>query len=150
MRFIFLAVKNVAFVLLASLVPINCFAGSNWGGTYRYESALGNTTGGSPIVMDYVLVISGQDCSLSIDGFQTMDRIKCIADADDSTLHVKFKSYENGAIENEFGVQIYEVGQVLFDLTMSGDKITTTWQAEMPDEKFPRTDTYFMKVDDVH
>jgi len=150
MRIIFHVLKIASIILLVSLGSLSCFAGPDWDGTYSYESAQGNTVGGSSIVMKYVLVISSQDCSLSIDGFQTMDRIKCTANAEKSTLHIRFKSYENGAVENEFGVQVYKVGQVLFDLTRSGAKITTTWQGEVPDEKLPRTGTYFMRVSNTN
>ena len=135
MRTFISTLKNITILLLAALGSISCFAGSNWDGTYTYESTSGNTVGGSPISLKYVLTVSEKDCFLSIDGFQTMDRIKCKADAEDSTLHIRFKSYENGATANEFGVQIYKIDQILFDLMMHGHNITTTWKAEKPDEE---------------
>ncbi len=74
-----------------------------------------------------------------------MERIKCLADAEQTMLHIKFMSYENGETKNEFGVQVYKVGQSLFDLERNASSITTTWQSEVPDENLPRTGQYFLK-----
>lgn len=142
-------IKITSIILLVSLGSFSCFASPDWAGTYNYEFAQGNTVGGSPISMKYVLTVSGKDCSLSIDGFQTIERIRCRADTAKSTLHVRFKSYANGAVTNEFDVQIYEADQILFDLERSDTNITTIWKSEIPDENLPRTGTYFLKADNL-
>lgn len=144
MRTILHMAKVTSALFLVPLFSFSCFAGPNWDGTYRYESAQDNTVGGSPVSVKYVLVVSGPDCSLSIDGFQTMERITCRADTEQTSLHVRFNSYKNGKVENEFGVQVYKVDQILFDLDKSGGDISTTWRADKPDSNRPNTGNYFI------
>ncbi|MDH5654089.1 MAG: DUF5991 domain-containing protein [Gammaproteobacteria bacterium] len=121
-------------------------AAEEWDGKYEYHTSLGTTVGGSVIMLMYELSVSKTDCTLNIDGYQTMDRIKCRADAKGDQLLVRFKSYADGSVKNPFGIEIYKVDAVLFELLRKDGKLVTTWKAEQP-ENLTEPGEYFIKAD---
>lgn len=140
-QYIFLlkSILIITGVLFANI----CLAESKWDGTYSYNAALGNTAGGSPIIMTYKLTLSKSKCLFSIDGFQTMDRIICKTTKKGDNIDVQFQSYANGTLNNEFGVQVYTPDEILFKLSKHDNMITTTWMSEKPAEKLPKSGVYF-------
>lgn len=118
-----------------------------WEGEYRYQSQLGKTFGGSPIVIDMNLRIKADDsCSLVINGYQVSEKIICKAVSDPRGKQIAFVSYNSGKIENEYGVQQYQVGEVLFNLERSQDRVLTTWQSLKPDNVEKSMGSFFVKV----
>ena len=96
-----------------------------WQGEYSYYASGGQTRGGSQIMMDIMLKIDPQAgdkyCELNADGYQTYDRIVCTAAVDKNRLVVRFKSYEDDRIVNEYDVARYKIGETL----LSVEKIAT-------------------------
>jgi hypothetical protein len=99
-----------------------------WEGEYLYQDQLGKTVGGSPIVVDMNLSIKVDDsCLLVNNGYQVSGKIVCKAVSNSTGKQITFVSYDSGKIEKEYGVQQYQVGEVLFGLEQSQDIVLTTW-----------------------
>ncbi len=128
----------------ALLFSTACHSSGVWNGTYIYVKNSGNTAGGTIISTEYVLKIDASSCKLNIDGFQVEDRILCNAVSNDDVLSVKFKSYGNGSLLNDFGVSVYKVHDVLFSLTKSSDVLITKWITESPDDISSKEGRYFL------
>jgi hypothetical protein len=114
---------------------------------YVYYSEQGRTAGGSAIGTGYTLTIGdGRDnCTLSVQGFQVDEVILCSLEAEAGQADIQFVSYEDGAVKNPYGVQLYEPGEVLFSLEKSDPRLVTIWGSLTPDEEAAETGTYFRK-----
>ena len=133
------------FTLISAFWIISaCAENASWNGTYVYEATLGDTVGGDSAVVTYTVTIAPNKCELSIEGFQTSDSLICKAKDMDNKLSVNFQSYADGSIKNKYGVAIYKVGDLLFQLNRTKDLITT-WGALLPDEKLAKVGHYFIK-----
>lgn len=118
-----------------------------WEGEYLYQDQLGKTVGGSPIVVDMNLSIKVDgSCLLVNNGYQVSEKIVCKVVSNSTGKQITFVSYESGKIENEYGIQQYQVGEVLFGLEQSQGSVLTTWQSLKPDNVKKTTDTFFVKV----
>ena len=118
-------------ILLFSIfmVATACTAGgadNAWYGEYRYSASGGETVSGSQILMNITVKIekpgNEERCRLDADGYQTYDRILCTTATNKNQLMLQFKSYENGKIVNEIGVERYKVGETLFSLEKESAK----------------------------
>lgn len=137
--------KTVIFLSVTLLANL-AHAESTWNGTYRYKTTMGNTVASNmPIVRIYKLTIDDTDCTLSIDGYQTMESIECKTEIAKQRIRINFKSYDNGEILNIYGDQAYKPGRTMLELRKSGKRLITVWLAEKPDNKLPRTGEYFKK-----
>jgi hypothetical protein len=136
------------FALVAmALVP----AGSGkavqdpWVGTYEYTFNAGKTAGGTPVVVEYTLVVrsgSGSgSATLKADGYQTSHELVCDTRNEGDRLEVAFKSYPDGGTTNEFGVELYKPGELLLTLEWrgagAGRKLVTLWGAYNTDAPRP-------------
>lgn len=108
-----------------------------WAGVYEYEDSLGHTAPGTFAVVLYTLSVpdTQNQAQLRIQGYQVDEAILCNILMQPNGLTVKFRSYDNGKIENEYGTVVYEPDAILFILER-GEKIgtfITTWKALTPD-----------------
>jgi hypothetical protein len=120
-------VAPIRFLILGvCMFATACMANNTenaWYGQYEYFSSGGETVGGSQIMLDITLKIDKQggkeSCQLNADGYQTYDRILCTTAVKNNRLTLQFKSYADGKIANEIGVERYKVGETLFSLEKS-------------------------------
>jgi hypothetical protein len=127
----------------------------SWAGQWEYTAPPANSAGGSPISMQYRLVVddekAGGSAQLKMQGFQTDQTIVCDIEPTDDRLVLKFRSYANGKAVNEFGVAEYRLGEPLLTLARGRDsqkgRITTEWQGlSGPREDVPRIGVFFQKA----
>lgn len=113
-----------------------------WSGEYQFEQYRGRTVGGDAILYGVTLTISGTDCTVSEDGFQTMSRIACYATESPSGVDIKFKKY----LRDNLSRLDYKKGDTLFSLKMGRKgQLITTWQSLDPEVK-KKTGVYFHKT----
>lgn len=103
---------RLLFLALLPMLPQHAFpAPPDWHGEYVYSASHGSTKGGSAIVADYVVRLSGSTeaggCEIEISGFQTFEEIVCVAREAGSSVSLSFRSYKSG------DVQVYRPGQEL-------------------------------------
>lgn len=135
----------LAMVLAVTIGPA---WGADWAGTYVYEGSFGRTAGGTGITALYEIRIGarpGSDCRITIDGFQTEETLRCIPNEEGSTLTLRFKSHEDGALTNRYGVAVYTPGAPLLALhRMQDGTLETSWLALQPlDAKTPARGRHF-------
>ncbi len=124
-----------------------------WAGSYVYEDALGEIPAGSgtrPFVT-YTLRIPGsasQPVTLEADGFQTEDRLRCAVSGSGERIEVRFLSFADGSVKNQFGVSVYQPNDVLFTLQRGARGFVTEWRALKPDVVSRRRGRYFLPVPD--
>ncbi len=127
----------------------------SWAGQWEYTAPPANSAGGSPISMQYRLAIDdgkpGGSAQLKIQGFQTDRTIVCDLEPANDRIVVKFRSYADGKVVNEFGVAEYRPGEPLLTLARGRDSqnggITTEWQGlSAPREDVPRIGVFFQKA----
>jgi len=112
-------------LLLTLLTLAFCFGASTvsaqeWGGLYRYNANLGRTAGGTAVRITYEIAIEdGSDpgAEISADGYQTSNTVLCTTRKKGSSLELRFQSYPDGEMENEYGVKLYEKSDLLITLT---------------------------------
>ena len=143
--------------LLFVLLPAVCFAGCSgtravhtWSGAYEFVDSAGTTTGGTAVVVTYRLEVPGRPShgTLRITGFQRDEDIRCDVSATTTRMTVKFRSYASGRTTNEFGVSVYQAGQLLFSLQSSAtaNDIVTKWEGLKPDGVQAESGRYFRKT----
>ena len=138
-------VRTVVFLHVLVFVCA-CSGEQTWRGDYRYQAALGQTVGGTPIIVEYELHISGESgCRLSIDGYQVSEIILCDPVKGEDRLEVRFKSYADGATANIYGVQVYKPGEALFVLLKRDGELVTRWESLYPGEQAPPAGHYFFE-----
>ncbi|MBE9605153.1 hypothetical protein IAI18_09770 [Acetobacteraceae bacterium H6797] len=109
-----------------------------WVGQYAYEWPGGRNAGGIAIFVDYKLTVGTgvTDCRIDITGYQSDEHIRCEVAADATHLWIRFHSYTNGKLVNQYGTAVYRPGQELLRLTRSGNgPLLTEWGALQPSEK---------------
>jgi hypothetical protein len=123
-----------------------------WLGTYTYSGSAGETAGGTPVSIAYRLVLAEKtsgEATLIIRGYQTDEALSCEIVETDDRIEVKFRSYASGKTTNEFGVQQYQPGSVLFTLERVGEgkqqKLRTNWKSLRPDTAKSESGEYFTK-----
>ena len=109
---------RLLFLALLPMLPQHAFpAPPDWHGEYVYSASHGSTKGGSAIVADYVVRLSGSTeaggCEIEISGFQTFEEIVCVAREAGSSVSLSFRSYKSGDVKNIHGEQVYRPGQEL-------------------------------------
>lgn len=143
----FLPIAIIFFLISQSCVSKEIF---EWDGEYLYQDQLGKTFGGSPIVSDMSLTIKADgSCLLVNNGYQVSEKIVCRAEPNSTGKQITFVSYDSGKIENEYGVQQYKVGEILFSLEHSQDAVLTTWQSLKPDNVDKAMGRFFVKIKKV-
>lgn len=135
-------------VLAAAAAPaaIAAPAPSGWDGRYVYEEYAGRTAGGSPIMVTWTLTIRPGHCSIHAEGYQTFEDLRCGTTAKGNTLAVRWISYADGSLQNQYGVRIYKPQQHLFTLTRAGKGLTTTWGGLQTNKEGKRPGRYFKKA----
>ena len=124
-----------------------------WAGSYVFEDALGEIPAGSGtrVSITYKLRIPGsasQPVTLDADGFQTEDRLRCTISGSGERIEVRFVSFADGSVKNQFGVSVYQPNDVLFTLErakLHGSQVVLTeWKALKPDKVSKVRGRYFV------
>lgn len=115
-------------------------------GDFKYVSTAGPTVAQEETSVTYLLNVSPTKCSLVATGFQTDEKIRCTAVEQKDATIIKFVSYEDGALLNAYGVEIYKKDAALFSLQEKDKKIITHWLGLVPDGVKKTTGTYFQAV----
>lgn len=105
-----------------------------WGGLYRYKANLGRNAGGTAMNITYEIFIEdGPDPGAEIiaDGYQTGNTVLCTTRMNGRSIELRFLSYPDGKLENDFGVQLYEKDDVLITLTRVTTAGKTTYRARI-------------------
>lgn len=92
----------------------------SWGGVYSYHANLGRTAGGTRMNIDYEIAIEDDlngMAEISANGYMTYNTVLCSTRKKGASLELRFLSYPDGKMKNEFGVQLYKKGDVLMTLT---------------------------------
>jgi hypothetical protein len=128
----------------------------SWAGTYTYTGSAGETAGGTPVSVAYRLVLDEKhpgEGTLIIRGYQIDETIRCEIVKTADRIEVKFRSYASGKTTNEFGVQQYQPGGVLFTLERvaegNQEKLLTNWKSLRPDTAKSESGQYFTKGNGV-
>ncbi|MET0273364.1 MAG: DUF5991 domain-containing protein [Phenylobacterium sp.] len=110
---------------------------AGWNGTYSFNESLGRDAVGQgiSIFVDHRLTVGPKGCRFTANGYQTNTTIRCAAKAGADRLDVKFVSFGDGSVKNQFGVQLYKPGQTMFSLSREGGRLITTWGAYTPQMK---------------
>jgi hypothetical protein len=132
-----------------------CFAtltvsAQEWGGLYRYNANFGRNAGGTAMNVTYEISIEDgptPGAEISADGYQTSNTVLCTTRKKGSSIELRFLSYPNGKMENEYGVNLYENSDLLMTLTRVVNAGKTKYRAVIgkynTDVKGP---VYFKKV----
>lgn len=143
-----IAMRRLHFFILVMLTSLSLSACADkpaWQGTYNYEAMLGENVADDAIIIEYALSISGNECSLQIEGYQVSESILCTTREDNDHLTVNFKSYADGSVKNIYDVAVYTVGGTLFSFSYDNNQLLTTWGELIPDESLPQKGVYFLK-----
>lgn len=73
-----------------------------------------------------------------------MNKDDCRTTETRKKLDIKFQSYSDGSVKNQFGVSVYKVNSVLFQLE-NAKQLTTIWGELLPDAKLKKSGHYFIK-----
>ena len=121
-----------------------------WGGLYRYNANFGRNAGGTTMRVTYEIAIEDgptPDAEITADGYQTGNTLFCTSRTKGSSIELRFQSYPDGKMENEYGVKLYKKGDVLITLTRVTKAGKTTYRAVIgkynTDVKGP---VYFKKI----
>jgi hypothetical protein len=141
--------------LLTILAMSICFAtlsvsAQEWGGLYRYNANFGRNAGGFAMNVTYEIGIedgSDPDAEITADGYQTSNTVLCHSRTKGNSIELRFWSYPDGKMENEYGVKLYKKNDVLLTLTRVVSAGKTKYRAVIgkynTDVKGP---IYFKKV----
>lgn len=137
-----------AFCALQLLLASACQSSADWHGVYKFSEKLGEDPGGAAMLVEYRLELDGDRCLLQIAGYQSDTRILCDLDAVDDTAAIRFRSYGNGEVKNIYGVQVYQVGELLFVLrrpSAGSEALVTEWGGLVPDSVEETSGNYFAR-----
>lgn len=137
--------KRILLLAVFFFPLIACANNLEWKGAYIYEADFGKNAAEQSVLVEYFLEIGDDSCKLSIQGYQVSEIILCRAEGHSHALGVKFQSYEDGSLKNQYGIQIYTVDQVLFHLN-SKKELITHWDALLPDGSVVKPGKYFLKT----
>lgn len=105
-----------------------------WGGVYRYNANLGRNAGGTAMSVTYQISIedgANPLAEINADGYQISNTVLCTTRRKGSSIELRFLSYPDGKLENEYGVQLYEKDDVLITLTRVTTSGRTTYRARI-------------------
>ena len=139
---------RVAAAALAALIVAApaVAAPAAWTGKYVYEEALGpNLSKTINLFVTHELTLTGSDCRIKAQGYQTDEEIVCTAAPKGDALELRFKSYGDGKTVNKYGTRIYAVGEPLLTLSKPGGKLTTAFQSYRVNKK-PAPGVFFKKA----
>ncbi|AMF98770.1 hypothetical protein AL538_14130 [Vibrio harveyi] len=102
---------------------------NSWDGRYRCELDLGANAAGQSAWGEYRLDVSKDFCFFEAKGFQLNESILCSVHHREQGLEVRFKSYTNGEVSNTYGVQVYQVNEILFLLEKRQEGLMTQWHS---------------------
>ncbi|HRH76781.1 MAG TPA: DUF5991 domain-containing protein [Cellvibrionaceae bacterium] len=123
--------RFLQFSLLLQLSA--CTLAAPLSGNYKYESSAGATVAQESTSVTYTLTIAPDKCSLVAVGFQADEKIRCKAVEEKNATAIKFVSYDDGAVLNAYGVEIYKKESTLFSLQEQDKKLITRWGSLTPD-----------------
>lgn len=123
--------------LLTILAMSICFATSTvsaqeWGGLYRYNANFGRNAGGTAMNVTYEIAIEdGSDpgAEITADGYQTSNTLLCTTRKKGNSIELRFLSYPDGKMENEYGVKLYEKNDLLLTLSRVASAGKTKYRA---------------------
>lgn len=134
------------FCALQLLLASACQSSADWDGIYTFSEKLGEDPGGAAMLVEYRLELDGGHCLLQIAGYQSDTRIRCTLESAKDRAVVSFHSYGSGEVENQYGVQVYRVGEPLFTLRRPADDsatLVTEWGSLVPDSIEEKSGNYF-------
>mgnify|MGYP001556152831 CR=1 FL=1 len=134
------------FILISFFSLSACAESEEWYGTYTYEASLGENTAEDQMIIQYSFILAKDKCLITSQGYQTDEKIICIAEQSGKDLLVKFKTFGDGSTENVYGVEVYKIDGILFKLTSANGILKTTWEGLAPEESLPAGE-YFLKKD---
>lgn len=105
-----------------------------WGGVYRYNANFGRNAGGTAMNVTYEISIEdgpNPGAEISADGYQTSNILLCTTRKKGSSIELRFLSYPDGNMENEYGVKLYEKNDLLITLTRVANAGKTKYRAVM-------------------
>lgn len=143
--------KLSTFLLAFSLlfVMTGCDAREDWNGLYRFDAEFGENAAQTPVIVTYEVRITAKKCELLIAGYQVADEILCeVKKEAKNKLNIRFKSYADGSLTSFYPVQLYQVDELLFSLTIENGELITEWGGLITDNPFPKKGTYFEKQDE--
>lgn len=125
---------SVFFLSLAPSAYANGEVLSSWQGKYEYQDSIGQTVGGTAVLVDMTLTVSADGkCELLWQGYQRDDDIICKLLPNKKGLDIGFVSYSNGSITYPAtGVAVYQPDDVLFSLSKQGNNLLTRWAKIRP------------------
>nr|WP_294553774.1 DUF5991 domain-containing protein [uncultured Rhodopila sp.] len=123
---------------------------SDWLGIFQYDYYGGRTRGGSAIAVSYRLSLDDNAAArLEVTGYQSDQSYICDVSEEGTRLDIRFHSYKNGDLVNQYGVSQYKPGEVLFAIVAEHKngraQFITFWQGMIPDPALPRKGVYFIK-----
>ena len=108
-----------------------------WYGDYSYDWDGGETAGGSRIFITYTLHLGDDGCRIQNDGYQTNVSLLCTARMEGNSLRIGFRSYPDGSMRTNWGVQVYRPNERLLTLVRTPRGIETRWGAMGPEGRLP-------------
>lgn len=137
-------IRLLQFGLLLQLSA--CTLAAPLSGNFKYESSTGATVAQESTSVTYSLSVTADKCSLVAVGFQTDEKIRCKAVEEKNATAIKFVSYEDGAVLNAYGVEIYKKDSTLFSLQAQDKKLITHWGTLTPDGVKKSSGVFFKPV----
>ena len=123
--------KRIALVLvILNFAVTGCPKDSleSWVGTYTFEEYGPEDSG---IMLCYEVVIYRENnkyfADISIDGYQTMTRIKATVTGKQKKINIYFKEYLPDNLYD-----FYSAGDLLLSFEIKGSKLITHWEKIMP------------------
>lgn len=108
-----------------------------WYGDYSYEHYAGETAGGTRIFITYTLHLGDDGCRMQNDGYQTNEGLHCTARMEGNALRIGFRSYPDGSMRTNWGVQVYQPNERLLTLVRTRRGVETRWGAVSPEGRVP-------------
>lgn len=136
---------KIAFsIVLLTLLLSACSKAESWNGTYQYFAEYGESASDTPMSVSYKLVISDNQCSIEIDGYQTYRMIFCFVQENKNSAIITFKEYSEDSII--YPKNNLTENALLFRLTKKDNVITTEWNLLNPDVTDNKSSVYFKKL----
>lgn len=138
-----IAVAAIALVAAVPAAAQSPASAQSWYGIYEYSETIprGEITGS----VDTRVTLGDSGCRIDAQGVQTDEHIRCNARMQGKSLVITFKSYADGGLKNQYGVQRYKPGQLLLTFTRTPQGLVTAWQGYTMSDARSKTGKYFMK-----
>lgn len=139
-------ISTAALCALLLFCVAACQSRVEWDGIYIFSENLGRDPAGAALQVEYRLELTGDSCRLEITGYMSDTRILCTLEPASAHAEVRFRSYDNGAVKNIYGVQVYQVDEGLFTLLLpAGGELVTEWGGLVPDSAGEKSGSYFAR-----